>query len=228
MQFDAVEEIGRQLNLPGDAAVPVKRTSICRPCRLEPCICGSAFGQRCAALSSEPESPAVERDVDCGLDAQVPPLPLSEKRRHLCRMDGTPEDLDLGLLKPPSWASEHDPCRQLKQQQGPRRQKHFVPIVQDEPDPHEVGADGAVRSYIDSRRVPMTGSVAASMPQYRRKPPYRTRPDGTAEIRMADDPLEESSLWKHAFARDARKNFVRSHIHMCKNTSRSCSELTTA
>ena len=72
--------------------------------------------------------------------------------------------------------------------------------------------------YRLSRRADMTGAHLCLLPQWRRKPPYRTLPSGLAEICIADAPQEDSSRWKCCFALDARLGFVRSHIHRCQET----------
>ena len=101
-------------------------------------------------------------------------------------------------------------CRTSMQQIGARRQRPFVPLGDIEPDRHEFSeATGKLLPYKDAQNVPMPGSVASSMPQWRRKPPYVVASDGTARMHFADDPRVEMGRWKLCFACDFRKNFVR-------------------
>ena len=102
MQFDSVEEFGRQLKLPGDPAAPARVAQRSLPCNLTHCICGGRGDGKClpppvAKACEEPESSDL-------LAFQLPPLPLTLHQERQCRTDGRPEDLDLGLLPPPSWA----------------------------------------------------------------------------------------------------------------------------
>ncbi len=216
MQFDAVEEVARQLRLPGDPAAPARVAELCQPCNLrEHCVCGLRTSGACvplAAVRAPGEEAAALAEPELGA-YQLPPLPLSLSQQRACRVDGRPEDLDLGLLPPPAWAAPDAECRRVLQQQGPRRRRHFAPLAPSEPDPHERGAD-----YQTSRRAALTGAVCATMPRWRRKPPYRTGADGAARMHFAEAPAQEAGCWTAAFARDARSNYVRSHVHRCKKT----------
>ena len=148
-----------------------------------------------------------------GLDAgALRPLPLNKRQRWGARCDGQPEEDDLAVFPPPvgaprdaEWAME-PPC-------GPRRQRPFAPLGRPEPDPHE-----AAHEFPRCRRVPMTGSHLTLQPQYRRKPPYRTMPDGSALIHIADAAGDDALNWARHFAEDARLCFVKSHIHRCMPT----------
>ena len=87
-----------------------------------------------------------------------------------------------------------------------------------EPDPHELTADGLLKGFVESRSTPITGSVASLLPQWRRKPPYRTLADGSAEMFFAGGSQADCGRWRFCFVRDARLNFIRSHLHVCQNT----------
>ena len=97
--------------------------------------------------------------------------------------------------------------------EGPLRQRPFAPLADPEPDPHERGVQ-----YSEMCGKPLTGAHVTLQPQYRRKPAYRVREDGTAAMHFFERPDEEAGTWARCFARDARKCIIRSHLHRCGPT----------
>ena len=175
MQFDSVEEFGRQLDFAEEASLPPV-----------------PFTSRQQHLSYSAETAAVPEPDDLSV-SPANPMWLPRVIR--------PEDREQGLR----WAFA-DP-------QGPRRVRPCVPLAPAEPDPHQRDAD-----YLTSRKTAMTGAHLSLAPSYRRKPPYVTLSDGRCVFRFAEDAVRESRMWALCFVADARRCFVRSHIHRCQNT----------
>ena len=157
-----------------------------------------------------------------GLDDPLPPVPFTKQQQDQtwsAEVAGVLEDDDLGVKPPPVWApktlsSEYGPERwAFDEPQGPRPRRAHVPVVPPELDPHQVGRD-----YRESRQAPLTGAQLSIQPDYRRKPPYVTLPDGTSQIWMLEELRDESKKWARRFAADARRCFIRSHIHKCMDT----------
>ena len=198
MQFDSVEELGRQLDLPGDPQAPqqVARENWADTQREEYKPGGSV--------------PSGEPDVS---QWQLPPVPFTELLRNQAYMTGWLEaDNRVMLPGPPGAPSDAEWMTAVPD--GPCQKRFFVPLAGSEPDPHEKRHP----EYKTNRRMPMTGAHLTLLPQWRRKPPYRTLPSGEAEIHMSDDTSVDSISWKRCFASDARLGYVRSHIHKCQET----------
>ena len=115
---------------------------------------------------------------------------------------------------PPSKKEQSDAEWVRAEPFGPLCRRPFVPLAEKEPDPHEQ----LQPEYRLSRREPMTGGHLSLLPQWRRKPPYRTLPSGEAEMHMSDEVGEDCVRWSRSFALDARLCYVRSHIHKCQST----------
>ena len=139
-------------------------------------------------------------------------MPYTHKQRSQSYMNGWLEVDDVVMLPPPASAPAHE-AWVSEAPAGPVRKQPFVPLAPPEPDPHERGCD-----WRTSRHTPMTGSHLSLLPQWHRKPPYRTLLSGEAEMKMSDDPAIDDSLWKRCFALDVRLCVVRSHLHRCTNT----------
>ena len=210
MQFDSVEEIGRQLDLPGDEALPQE-------------VARERWAFTRHPLYAVEAAPAVEGAEDQVVQPpsskepdvsqwQLPPVPFSDEQRSQTYMNGWLEPDDRLLLPAPQGAPRDADWVQAEAF-GPCRKRPYVPLADVEPDPHDNGT-----AYRISRRLPMTGAHLTLQPQWRRKPRYRTMPSGEAEIYMGDSALADSQSWSRSFALDARLDYIRSHIHLCKNT----------
>ena len=79
---------------------------------------------------------------------------------------------------------------------GPRRINPYLAVQEErERDPHEYRdrqVGGHVIIEAQSRQEQLTGSSNSLNPQWRRKPRYRTRIDGQAEMCFAEDPAREA------------------------------------
>ena len=216
VQFDAAEEVGRQLGLEGQERLP--------PLPLSDRDRARAY----ADGRLEEDDLAVE--VRSFANASRLRLEkLCKKRQEQGRVgvprvwevrDGQRVKKEVGALRAEvarfegvDLEREKETLHAVPVPQGPRRQRPFAPLAPPEPEPHEEGA-----AYPASRRVPLTGAHATLQPQYRRKPPYRTHEDGSAAMHFADDPAAEARSWARCFARDARRCFIQSHLHRCKPT----------
>jgi hypothetical protein len=147
--------------------------------------------------------------------ATVPPVPFFKWQQKSSYTDGGDEDHDLASVPPQKGAEALDV-------QGPRRRRPLVPLHEEaELDPHDY-EDRKVGGRLIARNARYTKSLKGAClclcPQWRRKPCYRTLPNGEAEIVLAESESVDALRWKTAFAKDARLNYIRSHVHKCKPT----------
>ena len=219
MQFDAAEEVGRQLGLQGEERLPPLPLS------------DPARGRAYADGRLEEDDLAVE--VNSVAKASRQQLEkLCAKRRQQGRHD-VPRDTERNSYG--DWVKKdlerfRAEVAQFEQVDlaheravleggdapvvlGPRRQRPFAPLAPTEPDPHEQRVP-----YPHSRREPLTGAHATLQPQYRRKPPYRTHEDGSAAMHFSHAPADEARCWARSFACDTRTCIIRSHLHRCGPT----------
>ena len=162
----------------------------------------------------------VERYKDLvGLEeGPVGPLPLSANRQNQTRTDGGLEDNEACVFEPPeqsklwkpSLANPRDAESVLRWRDGSvlqcNRARSYAPLCQERCAPLRPGC---------SRADP-----CAELPAWRRLPPYESSASagGRALIMVHEEEDEEARLFSNAFVADARRNFVRSHIHKCKKT----------
>ncbi len=151
-----------------------------------------------------------------GMQERVRPLPLSDQARGRAFMDGALERDDLAVELPrrskPDAALLETYRAWTEGLGGPRRLRSYAPLAPAEPDPHELVG------YPMSRDTPMTGAHLTLQPQYRRKPPYATMEDGSAQIVVPGDLVSEAQAWARYFLDDARMCAARSHNHRCGPT----------
>ena len=152
--------------------------------------------------------------------ASLTPLPFQKWQQQTCYMDGSAEVDDVAVLPPR--ATESQAPWATAEGQGPSRRRPFVALQENaELDPHDYenrDVRGKLLPPSVARKKSMRGACLSLCPQWRRKPAYRTLPDGTARMCVAEGADFDAEKWKRAFAADARMNYIRSHIHRCGNT----------
>jgi hypothetical protein len=207
VQFDAAEEVGRQLGLDGGDLPPLPlgprdRTLAYADGKLEESDL-SLQVYSIAGASRRQLGKLCKQAYDAGRRSARDDKNLSteELRNQVAAM------LNVDL------AEEQAMLQAEPVPQGPRRQRPCAPLADPEPDPHEQRAQ-----YPAVFGEPLTGAHVTLQPQYRRKPAYRVRADGTAAMHFAERPDEEARTWARCFARDARKCIIRSHLHRCGPT----------
>ena len=185
--------------------------------------------RRYAGLPSDALAGFVEETRSClapDLVADVPPLPLTfDHQARLC-VSGRVEPEDAACFPAPRRRS---PAAESSREQPPGGDG-ALPIVEEEEEPwrvEEPRGPARCQSYVPlqqeqlgldprgSRRDP-----CMELPIWRRLPPCVVDElrGGRAALALGMDSDEETVLYARVFARDARDNFVRSHIHRCKNT----------
>ena len=170
MQFESVQEIGRQLGLRQD---------------------GERLGPVPFSVVEQAKSYSAEEDGRLEVDDL---LVKAAHPRYL-----TVRNQDKAWIR--------------AEPQGPRRARPRVPVVESEVDPHQRG-----RSWKEARKAGQTGAVCTLQPCYRRLPPYRILGDGTCVVCVAEGAERDAKLWSRCFGLDARRCFVRSHLHRCMRT----------
>ena len=190
VQFDAAEEVGRQLGLHGSERLPPlplgprDRTLAFADGQPEEhdlsvqvkTIAGASRRQLARQLGKlrKDQYDAGRRDVRADKK-----LPTEELRNQVAA------DMNVDL------AEERAMLQQEPVPEGPKRQRPFAPLADPEPDPHEQGAQ-----YPAVFGVPLTGAHVTLQPQYRRKPAYRVvEADGAAAMHFAECPGEEAHAW---------------------------------
>ena len=146
-------------------------------------------------------------------EGDLPPLPLSEARQRRTCTDGALEVEEARALEAPAQAADREPRACEVDDQG---------VVQ--------WRDGAVlqvprqRPYAPLRVDDSGGNDPCSeCPAWRRAPPYASSAAaGGRAVTRLQEPVLEAQVYGRKFAADARRNYVRSHIHRCKKTCLKC------
>ena len=158
-------------------------------------------------VASAPEVYAAAHGLTEG---DIPPLPLTANRQRRTCTDGAPEQGEL-LLK-------DAPVQHSRTFEGPAYQDDDGVVIWRDGPALEVPRQ---RPYAPVRKEPPDGrgDMCSECPPWRRLPPYASSSSaGGRALILLQDPQDESSLYARTFARDARRGYIRSHIHKCKKT----------
>jgi len=218
VQFDSVEEVGRQLGLASKELKPAPLMKIVQEtCRV--------------AGKSEQDDPGWVACENCGdlrSCNEYDPI-TKEIIRNFCvptkhKPGGNVEAAPVKAPLDAEWA--------IAQPAGARRRESFVahtgieaaeayhPLDRFNYEGRDL--NNKVLTYPVASKVSMKGAQCSLRPQQYRKPRYITLPDGSAEICECEDPTSEAKRWAYVFAQDSRQCVVRSHQHKCTDSCFKC------
>ena len=149
------------------------------------------------------------------LDVKLPPVPFSTRSQQHCYVTGVEEVDDAG-------GADEDVS-------GPKRRRPLVDATFDrhkddfnqELDPHEYVNRDCTQPYLprrESKTRSLRSPCVSLLPQWRRKPRYRTCANGQVRFLHSASDGEGARRWARVFAWDSRLSHIRSHSHDCRAT----------
>jgi hypothetical protein len=151
------------------------------------------------------------------LGVKLPPAPCDEITQIACYMTGVEEKDDAGAGDP--------------EVQGPKRRRPYIPAtygrqcdggnrdINRELDPHMYVGRDCTNDLLPGTahyKVGLKSSCVSLLPQWRRKPRYRTQANGHVLFLCPESSEESARRWSKAFALDSRLAYIRSHHHSCR------------